>query len=88
MHRLRQIITPLKIVSIFIARRDVNPSLINRYPSISALNTEIMQYLDKEIASEQESQSKLRPIPSELYGFEVHLDGSEITLVKKTDEER
>lgn len=49
--------------------------------------SQLLKYLDDEIAAEQESMNKAKSIPSKLRGFEVNLDGAEVNLVKETPEE-
>lgn len=43
---------------------------------------ELVQFLSEEIAAECKAQ-KIKSIPSKIDGFDVKLDGSEVTLTKK-----
>lgn len=45
-----------------------------------------MEFLTEEILAERKAQ-KCKSIPTELEGFKVSLNGSEMTLSKKTDKE-
>lgn len=47
---------------------------------------ELVEFLTEEILVERKAQ-KNKSIPTELDGFKVSLDGSEMTLIKKTDKE-
>ncbi|KAJ9599643.1 hypothetical protein L9F63_026508 [Diploptera punctata] len=47
---------------------------------------ELVQFLSEEIAAECKAQ-KIKNIPSKIYGFDVKLDGAEVTLVKKSGNE-
>lgn len=47
---------------------------------------ELVQFLSEEIAAECKAQ-KLKSIPSKIDGFDVKLDGAEVTLTKKTGNE-
>jgi hypothetical protein len=44
---------------------------------------ELVQFLSEEIAAECKAQ-KIKSIPSKIDGFDVKLDGAEVTLTKKT----
>ncbi|XP_033324079.2 complement C1q binding protein P32 [Megalopta genalis] len=48
---------------------------------------ELVEFLAEEIVAEKKAQ-KLKTIPTELDGFKVSLDGADVTLVKKQDDER
>lgn len=47
---------------------------------------ELVEFLTEEILAERKAQ-KVKTIPSELDGFKASLNGAEVTLTKKTDEE-
>lgn len=47
---------------------------------------ELVQFLSEEIAAECKAQ-KIKSIPSKIDGFEVKLDGAEVTLTKKSGNE-
>lgn len=47
---------------------------------------EFLQFLEEEIETERKL-SKSKTIPSEIDGFQVHLDGSEVSLVKNNGDE-
>lgn len=47
---------------------------------------ELVQFLSEEIAAECKAQ-KIKSIPSKIDGFDVKLDGAEVTLTKKTGNE-
>ncbi|XP_069703803.1 complement component 1 Q subcomponent-binding protein, mitochondrial [Periplaneta americana] len=48
---------------------------------------ELVQFLSEEIAAECKAQ-KIKSIPSKIDGFEVKLDGAEVTLTKKAGNEK
>jgi complement component 1 Q subcomponent-binding protein len=47
---------------------------------------ELVHFLSEEIAAECKAQ-KIKSIPSRIDGFDVKLDGAEVTLTKKTANE-
>lgn len=50
------------------------------------VSVQLTKFLEQEISAEKEFQGA-KTIPSKIDDFEVKLDGSEITLVKKTPSE-
>lgn len=48
---------------------------------------ELVEFLTEEILAERKAQ-KVKTIPSELDGFVASLNGAEVTLTKKTDDEK
>ncbi|KAJ4440005.1 hypothetical protein ANN_08136 [Periplaneta americana] len=54
---------------------------------IVAGEQELVQFLSEEIAAECKAQ-KIKSIPSKIDGFEVKLDGAEVTLTKKAGNEK
>lgn len=47
---------------------------------------ELVEFLTEEILAERKAQ-KVKTIPTEIDGFKAQLNGSEVTLTKKTDKE-
>lgn len=47
---------------------------------------ELVEFLTEEILAERKTQ-KVKTIPSELDGFKANLNGAEVTLTKKTEDE-
>jgi complement component 1 Q subcomponent-binding protein len=47
---------------------------------------ELVQFLSEEIAAECKAQ-KIKSVPSKIDGFDVKLDGAEVTLTKKAGNE-
>lgn len=47
---------------------------------------ELVEFLTEEISAEKKAQ-KRKTIPTEIDGFKAQLDGSEVTLTKKVDDE-
>lgn len=48
---------------------------------------ELVEFLNEEIATEKQSQ-KTSKIPTELDGFKVKFDGSNVELTKETEKEK
>lgn len=47
---------------------------------------DLVEFLTEEILAERKAQ-KVQTIPSELDGYKASLNGAEVTLTKKTDDE-
>lgn len=47
---------------------------------------ELVEFLTEEILAERKAQ-KVKTIPTEIEGFKASLNGAEVTLTKKTDNE-
>lgn len=56
------------------------------YIHLSAGERELVEFLTEEILAERKAQ-KSKSIPTELDGFQLSLNGSEMTLTKKTEKE-
>jgi complement component 1 Q subcomponent-binding protein, mitochondrial len=48
---------------------------------------ELVEFLTEEIVAEKKAH-KPKPIPSEVDGFKVKLDGAEVELLKSNDKEK
>lgn len=48
---------------------------------------ELVEFLTEEILAERKAQ-KVKTIPTEISGFKASLNGAEVTLTKKTDNEK
>jgi complement component 1 Q subcomponent-binding protein len=60
----------------------VSDTRLIKYLKLSG-EQELVQFLSEEIAAECKAQ-KIKSIPSKIDGFDVKLDGAEVTLTKKT----
>lgn len=59
---------------------------MTKFNNFIVAEKELVEFLTEEIVAERKAQ-KVKTIPSELGGFKASLNGAEVVLTKKTDDE-